>query len=92
MFDPHRLSDMSKLIALLPRLKGRMSKASIALLSGEISDLELQFGGVTDPSCFDELVVVVVVVVEVGAGSETADTGLDLAMVRKPVNKDTTQM
>lgn len=64
-----------------------MSRDSIALLSGDISDLELGFGGVIDLSSFDPAVVVF----EVGAGAETADTGLDLAIVRKPVSKDTTQ-
>lgn len=79
---------MFKLIVLLLRLKGWMFKVFIVLLSGEILDLELQFGGVIDLFCFDEFVVVVVVVVEVGVGFEIVDIGLDLVMVRKFVNKD----
>lgn len=38
------------------------------------------------PSSFDAVVLLVV-----GAGVETAETGLGLVIVRRPVNNDTTQ-
>lgn len=69
-----------------------MSSASIALLSGESCwELGLGFGGVSvGPSSFETAFVVVLLMVGAGV-DETADTGLGLVIVRRPVNKDTTQ-
>lgn len=75
---------MFKLCVLLLRLNGWMFRDFIVLLSGDILDLELGFGGVIDLFSFD----FVVVVFEVGVGVEIVDIGLDFVIVRKFVSKD----